>query len=59
MSMSDANAIAHWKDKPTECLENAALYAVANLRQSILTIEYLEDKRSEGESISNQLCNTL
>jgi len=43
-----------------ECLENAAVYAVANLYQSILTIEFLEDKRSEGRSVSNQLlsvCN--
>ena len=34
-----------------ECLENA----VANLCQSILTIEFLEDKRSKGRSVSNQL----
>jgi len=27
-----------WKDKPAECLENATVYAVANLCQSILTI---------------------
>ena len=43
------------KDKPTECLENAAVYVVANLCQSILTIEFPEDKRSEGRSVSNQL----
>ena len=36
------SATAHWKDKPAECLENAAVYAVANLCQSILTIEFLE-----------------
>jgi len=30
-----------WKDKPVEYLENAAVYAVANLCQSILTIEFL------------------
>ena len=35
------SATAHWKDKPAECLENAAVYAVANLCQSILTIEIL------------------
>ena len=29
------------KDKPAECLENAAVYAVANLCQSILTIKFL------------------
>ena len=44
---SGVNAIAHWKDKPAECLENAAIYAVANLWQSILTIKFLEDKRSQ------------
>ena len=43
------------KDKPAECLENTAVYTVANLCQSILTIEFLEDKRSEGRSVSNQL----
>ena len=37
-----------------ECLENAAVYAVANLCQSILTIEFLEDKKSEGRLLSNQ-----
>jgi len=45
-----------------ECLENATVYAVANLCQSILIIEFLEDKRSEGGSVSNQLllvCNIL
>ena len=52
---SGINAMAHWKDKPVECLENTAIYAVANLWQSILTIEFLEDKRSEGRSVSNQL----
>ena len=35
------SATAHWKDKPAEYLENAAVYAVANLCQSILTIEFL------------------
>jgi len=29
-------------------LGNTAVYSVASLRQSILTIEFLEDKRSEG-----------
>jgi len=48
VSASGVNAIANWKDKPADCLENAAVYAVANLCQSILTIEFLEDKRSEG-----------
>jgi len=45
-----------------ECLENAAVYAVANLCQSILTIEFPEDERSEGKSVSNQLlsvCNIM
>ena len=28
MSASGVNAIAHWKDKPTECLENAAVIYV-------------------------------
>jgi len=36
------------KEKPAECLGNAAVYAVANLCQSILTVEFLEDERSEG-----------
>ena len=43
-----------------EYLENTAIYFVANLCQSILTIEFLEDKRNEGRSVSNQLllvCN--
>ena len=31
---SGVNATAHWNDKPAECLENAAVYALANLRQS-------------------------
>jgi len=35
------SATAHWKDKPAECLENAAVHAVANLYQSILTIKFL------------------
>jgi len=35
-------------------LENAAVYAGANLYQSILTIEFLEDKKSEGRSLSTQ-----
>ena len=38
-----------------ECLENIAVYAMANLCQSILTIEFLEDKRSKGQSALNQL----
>ena len=38
-----------------ECLENAAVYVVANLCQPILTIEFLEEKRSEDRSMSNQL----
>jgi len=42
------NATAHWKDKPAEYLENAAVCAVANLCQLILTIEFLKDKGSEG-----------
>ena len=42
-------------NKPVECLENATVYAVANLCQSILTIEFLEDERSEGRLVSNQL----
>ena len=54
-SASGVNAIAHWKDKPKECLENTAVYAVANLCQLILTTEFLEDKRSEGRSVLNQL----
>jgi len=45
--------------KAAECLENAAVYGVANLCQSILTIEFLEDKRSEGRSVSNQLLKRL
>ena len=48
MFASDVNATAHWKEKPVECLENTAVYAMANLCQSILTIKFLEDKRSEG-----------
>ena len=60
VSAIGVNAIAHWKDKPVECLENAAvyavaIYAVANLCQLILTIKFLEDKRSEGRSVLNQL----
>ena len=55
VSVSGVNAIAHWKDKPAECLENAAIYTVANLCQLILSIKFLEDKRSEGRSVSNQL----
>jgi len=39
------------KDKPAECLENATIYVVANLCQLILTIEFLEGKRSEGRSV--------
>ena len=41
-------------------LGNATVFAVANLCKSILTIEFLEDERSEGRSMSNQLlsvCN--
>ena len=52
---SGVNATAHRKDKPTECLDNAAVYAVANLCLSILTMKFLEDERSEGRSVSNQL----
>ena len=55
VSTSGGSAIAHWKDKPGECLENAAIYAVANLCQLILTIEFVEYKRSEGRSVSNKL----
>ena len=47
--------LAHWKDKPAECLENAAVYTVAYLCHAILTIEFLEDKKSEGKSLLNQL----
>jgi len=35
------------------------LYAVANLCQLILTIEFLEDERSEGRLVSNQLLSVL
>ena len=42
-----------------ECLENATVYTVANLCQSILTIEFLEDERSEGRLVSNQLLLSL
>jgi len=38
-----------------EFLENAAVYAVANLCQSTLAIEFLEDERSEGRWVSKQL----
>jgi len=55
MSASGVNATAHWKDEPVECLENVTVYAVANLCQLILTIEFLEDKRSECRSLLNQL----
>ena len=52
------NAIAHWKDKPAECLENTAIYAVANL---CLTIKFLEDKRTKivsmVESASLTVCS--
>ena len=51
---SDRKCVREWH-QPTECLENTAIYAVANLCQLILTIEFLEDKRSEGRSVSNQL----
>ena len=51
---NDHKRVRKWR-QPMECLENAAVYAVANLCQSILTIEFLEDKRSEGRSVSNQL----
>ena len=40
----NCNATAHWKDKPVECLENAAIYAVANCCQSILTTRYLHTR---------------
>ena len=48
-SMIDPLLIPHFhyrlggwhKDTPAECLENAAVYDVANLCQSILTIEFL------------------
>jgi len=59
MFASDVNATAHWKEKSAECLENTAVYAVANLCQSILTTEFLEDERSEGRSASNQLLSVL
>ena len=58
--VSGINATTHWKDKPMECLENAIVYAVANLCQSIFTIKFLEDERNEGRLVSNQLlsvCN--
>jgi len=48
------SATAHWKDKPADCLEKAAVYALANLCQSILAIQFLEDKRNDGRSVSNQ-----
>jgi len=54
--------LQHRKDKPAEYLENAAVCAVANLCQSILTIEFLKDERSEGRYVSNQLvsvCNIV
>jgi len=35
MSASGVNAIAHWKDKPAECLENATIYAVATGRGGV------------------------
>jgi len=35
-------------NKPAECLENAAIYAVANLCQPILTIEFLKERRQIG-----------
>ena len=35
--------------------KHAVVYAVANLCQLFLTIEFLEDKRSEGRLESNQL----
>ena len=41
VSTNGVNATAHRKDKPAECLEIAAVYAVANLCQSILTIKFL------------------
>jgi len=55
----DHKCVREWcqcyKDKPMECLENAAIYAVTNLCQSILTIEFLEEKRSKGRLVLNQL----
>ena len=51
---NDRKRVCEWH-QPAECLENAAVYAVANLCQSNLTNEFLEDKRSEGRSVSNQL----
>ena len=55
MFATGVNAIAHWKDKPAECLGNAAIYSVANFCQSILTIKFLDDERSEGRSVSRQI----
>ena len=59
ISASSVNAIAHWKDKPAEFLENATLYTVANFCQSILTTEFLEDKRSEADRCQTSFCNGL
>jgi len=52
---NDCKRVREWR-QPAEYLENAAVYAVANLCQSILIVEFLEDKRSEGGSraVSNQ-----
>jgi len=50
---NDCKRVCEWR-QPVECVENATIYAVANLCQSILTIEFLEDKRSKGRSVSNQ-----
>jgi len=47
--------LAHRKDKPAECLENATVYVVAYLCEAILTVEFLEDERSEGKLLLNQL----
>ena len=37
----------------------AAIYTVANLCQSISTIQFLEDERSEGRSVSNHFLSVL
>ena len=52
---SGVNAMANWKDKPVERLENSAVYVVAKLWQSILTTEFLEGKRGKVRLVSNQL----
>ena len=41
MFASGVSVKAHWKDTPAEYLENATVYAVANLCLSVLTARYL------------------